>query len=29
MQKEIPKGIAKGEDMQRDVRRMLKMLREV
>jgi len=29
MQKEIPKGAAKGEDMQRDIRRMLKMLREV
>jgi len=27
--KEIPKGIAKGEDMQRDIRRTLKMLREV
>jgi len=29
MWKEIPKGTAKGKDMQRDVRRTLKMLREV
>jgi len=29
MRKEIPKGTAKGEDTQRDIRRMLKMLREI